>query len=151
MHTYLPGSSSYIVVIMSSVRLCLGILVLMRRAGVTSFLLRQWFFSQSLRTVQFNMYVSAVDFHFQLLEHQVHSVVRCAIKVSCLIPWVAAHVVRWSGAYPWTLVESRLVQQVLRFVGRGNTVQYVELRGYCPWGWGVRPVNWIYRLWRHCP
>ena len=25
------------------------------------------------------------------------------------------------------------------------------LRGYCPWGWGVRPVNWIYRLWRHCP
>ena len=25
------------------------------------------------------------------------------------------------------------------------------LRGYCPCGWGVRPVNWIYRLWRHCP
>ena len=25
--------------------------------------------------------------------------------------------------------ESRLVQQVLRFVGRVNTVQYVELRG----------------------
>ena len=25
------------------------------------------------------------------------------------------------------------------------------LRGYCPWGWGVRLVNWIYRLWRHCP
>ena len=25
------------------------------------------------------------------------------------------------------------------------------LRGYCPWRWGVRPVNWIYRLWRHCP
>ena len=28
---------------------------------------------------------------------------------------------------------------------------HVALRGYCPWGWGVRPVNWIYRLWRHCP
>ena len=28
--------------------------------------------------------------------------------------------------------QSRLVQQVLRFVGRVNTVQYVELRGYCP-------------------
>ena len=25
------------------------------------------------------------------------------------------------------------------------------LRVYCPWYWGVRPVNWIYRLWRHCP
>ena len=25
------------------------------------------------------------------------------------------------------------------------------LMGYCPWGWGVRPVNWIYRLWRYCP
>ena len=25
------------------------------------------------------------------------------------------------------------------------------LRGYCPWGWGVRSVNWINRLWRHCP
>ena len=25
------------------------------------------------------------------------------------------------------------------------------LRGNCPWGWGVRPVNWIYRFWRHCP
>ena len=32
--------------------------------------------------------------------------------------------------------ESRLLQQVLRFVGRVNTVQYVELKGYCPWGWG---------------
>ena len=27
---------------------------------------------------------------------------------------------------------SRLLQQVLRFVGRVNTVQYVELRVYCP-------------------
>ena len=25
------------------------------------------------------------------------------------------------------------------------------LRGYCPWRLGVRPVNWIYRLWRHYP
>ena len=25
------------------------------------------------------------------------------------------------------------------------------LSEYCPWGWGVRPANWIYRLWRHCP
>ena len=24
------------------------------------------------------------------------------------------------------------------------------LRGYCPWEWGVRPVNWIYCFWRHC-
>ena len=22
---------------------------------------------------------------------------------------------------------------------------------YCPWGWGVQPVNWNYHLWRHCP
>ena len=25
------------------------------------------------------------------------------------------------------------------------------LMGYCPWGWEMRPVNWIYSLWRHCP
>ena len=24
-------------------------------------------------------------------------------------------------------------------------------QGYCPEGFGVWPVNWIYRLWRHCP
>ena len=29
--------------------------------------------------------------------------------------------------------------------------KHEELKGYCPWGWGLRPVNWIYRLWRHCP
>ena len=28
---------------------------------------------------------------------------------------------------------------------------HVALRGYCTWGLGVRPVNSIYRLWRHCP
>ena len=28
---------------------------------------------------------------------------------------------------------------------------HVALRGYCPWGWGVRSVNWIYRLWHNCP
>ena len=28
---------------------------------------------------------------------------------------------------------------------------HILCRGYCPWGWGMRPVNWIYRLWRHCP
>ena len=22
---------------------------------------------------------------------------------------------------------------------------------YCPWGWGIRLVNWLHRLWRHCP
>ena len=37
--------------------------------------------------------------------------------------------------------EPRLLQQVLRFVGRVYTVQYLELRGYCPRGWGMRPVN----------
>ena len=25
------------------------------------------------------------------------------------------------------------------------------VREYCPWGWGVRPVNSIYCLWCHCP
>ena len=34
-------------------------------------------------------------------------------------------------AFPWTRVRIP-VQQVLRFVDRVNTVQYVELRGYCP-------------------
>ena len=29
--------------------------------------------------------------------------------------------------------------------------QFSLFRGYCPRGRGVRPVNWIYRLWRHCP
>ena len=23
---------------------------------------------------------------------------------------------------------------------------HVAIRGYCPLGWGVRPINWIYRL-----
>ena len=46
--------------------------------------------------------------------------------------------------------EPRLLQQASQFVGHVNTVQYVELKGYCPWGWGMRPVNWIYRLWRRC-
>ena len=30
------------------------------------------------------------------------------------------------------VLEPRLVQQVLRFVDRVNTVQYMELGGYCP-------------------
>ena len=37
--------------------------------------------------------------------------------------------------------EPRLLQQVLGFVGSVNTVQYVELGGYCLSRWGVRPVN----------
>ena len=28
-------------------------------------------------------------------------------------------------------------------------IMHEALRGNCPWGWGVRSVNWIYRLWRH--
>ena len=69
-----------------------------------------------------------------------------------LIPWVAAQVVRWSGIpCSGREFESRLALQVLRFVGSVNTVQYVKLKGYYPCWWGVRPVNWIYRLWRHCP
>ena len=28
---------------------------------------------------------------------------------------------------------------------------HVALRGSFPWGCGVRPVNWIYRLWLHSP
>ena len=39
--------------------------------------------------------------------------------------------------------ESRLVQQVLRFVGHVNTVQYVELRGTAH---ECATINWIYRL-----
>ena len=66
-----------------------------------------------------------------------------------IIPWVAAQVVRWSSipvdarSRPGWCTKSC-------FVGRVNNVQYVELRGYCPWGWGVRPVNWIYHLCRPC-
>ena len=29
-------------------------------------------------------------------------------------------------------------------------IMHESLRGYCPCVWGVRPINWIYRLWRHC-
>ena len=33
------------------------------------------------------------------------------------------------------VLESRLVQHLLRFVSRVSTMQYVELMEYCPWGW----------------
>ena len=32
--------------------------------------------------------------------------------------------------------EPRLLQEVLRFVAGIYTVQYVDLREYCPWWWG---------------
>ena len=54
---------------------------------------------------------------------------------------------RTGSALVWHSRGRRIpVQQVLLFVGRVFTVQYVELRGDCPRGWGMRPVNWIYRL-----
>ena len=71
------------------------------------------------------------------------------IESTPLIPWVASQVVRCMVALPWTRVRVSAGAPSLRFVGRVKTVEYVELRGYCPWGWGVRPVKWIYRLWRY--
>ena len=38
--------------------------------------------------------------------------------------------------------EPRLVQQVLWFVDRLNTEQYMELMGYCPWGWRCDQSIW---------
>ena len=55
------------------------------------------------------------------------------------IPWVAAPAVRWSG-----ILKSCDLQPALQCAIRGA-------QGVLPCvGWGVRPVNWIYRLWRHC-
>ena len=45
-------------------------------------------------------------------------------------------------AYPWTRVRAPVAAvSVSRFVARIYTGQYVELRGYYPWGWGVRPTS----------
>ena len=68
-----------------------------------------------------------------------------------LISWVAAKAVRWSGNPK--VARSRLIQcskscdlqPALHCAIRGA-------QGVLPSvGWGVRPVNWIYRLWRHRP
>ena len=61
-----------------------------------------------------------------------------------VIPWVAAQVVRWSGI-PVDACSS------LGWCSKSCDLSAAELRGYRPWSWGVRPVNCIYRLWRHCP
>ena len=52
--------------------------------------------------------------------------------------------------FPEVAVENHLIcrfaaQPALQCAIRGT-------QGVLPCvGWGVRPVNWIYRLWRHCP
>ena len=73
--------------------------------------------------------------YLQLLERQVYSVARLCPKKSflslCVIYTLSG---RTGSALVWhsrgLVFESRLVHQVLRFVGSVNTVQYVELRGY---------------------
>ena len=76
-----------------------------------------------------------------------HSLTYLARKM----PWVAAPAVRWSGIPK--VARSRLsqcskscdLQPALQCAIRGA-------QGVLPCvGWGVRPVNWIYRLWRYCP
>ena len=58
------------------------------------------------------------------------------IMLRFTITWVAA---KQCSALVWhtrgRVFEPRLLQQVLRFVGRVYTVQYVELREYYPWVW----------------
>ena len=43
------------------------------------------------------------------------------------------------------------LQQVLWFAARIAVCNTLSSGGTACVGWGVRPVNWIYRLWRHCP
>ena len=67
------------------------------------------------------------------------------------IPWVAAQAVHWP-VFP-NVTHSHLSQ-----CSKSCDLQTAlncAIRGAqgvlpCVW-WGVRPVNWIYRLWRHCP
>ena len=67
------------------------------------------------------------------------------------IPWVAAQAVRWpcvpkvARSHLSQCSKSYDLQPALNCAIRGA-------QGVLPCvGWGVRPVNWIYRLWRHCP
>ena len=50
-------------------------------------------------------------------------------------------------------IEADSVQQVLWFAAQPALQCAIHgAQGVLPWvGWGVRPVNWIYRLWRHYP
>ena len=73
------------------------------------------------------------------------------IQLNIDIPWVAAQAVRWPGvpkvarSYLSQCSKSCDLQPALNSAIRGA-------QGVLPCvGWGVRPVNWIYRLWRHCP
>ena len=57
-----------------------------------------------------------------------------------LMLWVAAY--RQGGSHAEVAARS--------IPGWAETAPIYTMFGYCPWGWGVRPVNWINRLWRHC-
>ena len=72
---------------------------------------------------------SSQEHHFHFLSHQMHPEWRID-KV------VALHAV----------VERSIPTEVAPIY-----TMHEALREYCPWGWGVRPVNWIYRLWCLCP
>ena len=101
----------------------------------------------------------------RLLERDVtqrNSVLMNSYSLVCILHFVSAVI-------PYEIARNKEVQKselggcnvqkqphMLRFHDRVQLsaliyTMHEALRGYCPWGWGVRPVNWIYRLWRHCP
>ena len=63
--------------------------------------------------------------------------ITCPATYWPFIPWVAAQccVLAWHSR--GRVFEPRLLQQVLRFVPRIYTVEYVELTGYCKDGFGT--------------
>ena len=100
---------------------------------------------------------------FEIVNHQIILYKLCSVGIggsvlsiltqflSHFIPWVAAQAVRWPGvpkvarSHLSRCSKSCDLQPALNCTIRGA-------QGVLPCvGWGVRPVNWIYRLWRHYP
>ena len=64
-------------------------------------------------------------------------------QVAAFLPWVLN---RQGGCLAcWRLQDRFPAEAALIYT------KHEVLRWYCLWGLGVLPVNWIHRLWRHCP